>query len=187
MISFKRKKKDIPAKLFFDIIGTQDMTKLIIEGEPKEKDLVDAWDDIFDLYFTEKDDMKLKLILRKQANILRFDLLVTKAKMYMELVFSNAFKNSELDEILEELKELGLRINSSKNVTSQVLRILKQKIPSWEIRIEREKLDLIQLTKGKKAKFYDALASLTKVGGVALNQDITLGFYIAYEKQLSTK
>lgn len=178
---------EIPAKLFFDVLEDGDLNKLIVSGSPAEEELIDAWDNIFDKYFEAREDAKMRLILKKQATISLTARKIESFRDYTYILFNNPFNKEQLLEIVEALKKAGLRISIKNELKKEILRVLKITIPSLEIQLKLDTQNLKELTKGKKQKFVDALASMTLAGGVKLNNDVTLAFYIAYEKQLRKK
>lgn len=179
---------EIPAKLFFSILEDSEIDKLIIKGSPKKEELEKAWINIIDMFFTGRNDPKKELILKSQAIIRLIPYKMDMFTMYASILHSNPFNNEQLLELIDELKTVGLRINIKKDLNDEILRVLKQKIPALEIELKQQKEGLKELTKGDKLEFYSAIASLTKANnGVPLPENITLGFYLAYEKQLTSK
>ena len=140
------------------------MSKLIIKGKPNQDNLLKAWDNIFDLYFKEKDDQKLELILRKQASIMLTTYTIDMYKRFVTLLHHNPFSTEQLLEFIESLKVIKLRINTKNNLNDEILKVLKQTIPSLEIKLQLEKGNLQELTKGKKDEVLRRTSSNDKVG-----------------------
>lgn len=86
-----------------------------------------------------------------------------------------------------ELKKVRLRVNENKPIREEILRIQKHIIPALTTDLELEIENLKNLTKGKKAKFHEMLAAISKGLGFHTTENISLAMFLGYENSLTKK
>lgn len=97
---------NLPMNIFIDCICDQFFKKLIIEGEPSEDQLLEAWDIIFYQYIDANQDNEAVYILELKKDIA---LLEHKIKLIECTVANLIIVFSQ--KLLDALKSLGVRIN----------------------------------------------------------------------------
>lgn len=173
----------IPAKLFFDIIETGEVEKLVISGTPTENGLENAWDSIFDKYFAAREDGKLKLMMRTRGRIALLSQKLAVMQAVVRFMATYPLTKEERLEVVDKLAEIGVKINKEAPIVDEIMKVLKNSIPALETRLRLEKHNLDELAKGKKISYEKALVSMETCFGYSLSPDITLAKYLAYEEK----
>ena len=193
----KRKKKpplwrncEIPAKLFFEILETGKLAKLVKRktgSKPRTKDLVKAWEAIFDEFFTLKDSQKMRLILKVKNKILR---LSTRIELIERVLRSFALvkypDQEQLARMVEKLRKFRVKINPDGDLYEELLKALRNDLPALKTALEVEKENLNNLTKGEKTTFEENCVALEGFGW-NIAEDVSLRRYLAYDKAAHIK
>ena len=177
----------IPAYIFFDILTSDDLRLLIIKGEPKEGKLEKAFSDIFDLYYEDRNDGKLKLILKTKKTIIR---LYRKIGIIEAVVLSLVqfnFPKDKVKELIANLRKGGIRINEDLDLDEELLRVLKNDLAGFKTHLQLEEHNLKELSKGEKSSFEDSIVALEGVFNFAIDENVSLGKYLSYQRSANKK
>lgn len=178
----------LPASLFFEILESDDKTKLIqkdiyskYQKLPKKQELENAWDDIFDEFFKLKNDPKMRLILKVKKSILVLYAKINTIDTVVRAVSSMIMTEEMRDGLLTKLKPLGVHFEKGLNSREKILKILNYHLAGFRNRIALEEDNLKQLTKGVRQTFEEKCVALEEFG-YSISEDVSLRRYLAYEK-----
>ena len=172
---------EIPAKLFFDIMDTGDVRLLIIKGDPRDKLLDKAFENIFDKYYEKKNDGTLHLILKTRKRIvILYRKIGTIEGVLLSLSTFN-FPEEDIKKLVEGLKKLKVFINLENNLNSEILKALQVSLAGMKTQLALEEHNLTELTKGKKQDFIDTIVMLEQVFEYQIDDKLTLGKYLSYQ------
>ncbi len=170
---------EIPAKLFFNNLGNEDLSYLIISGKPSEKQLDDAYDTIYQLYLSKKDDQKVKTILKLKNDLVFLTARIEVVKASLIFLKNKYLNDTQRGEIIDSLaKNFQVYINKDKNILEQVSLILKNQIPSWKTNLDIQKHSYEELKKGKVSSFEEI------IDGISDSKDCSLKRFLDIEKGL---
>jgi len=175
---------EIPAKLFFDIMHTEDYQKM---GTVSIEECEKAYDVISDEYFTILPNIKLKTYLLKKAKIYHLEAKITYINSVLGLISFTPLTIHERNKIIDELNSIdGVKVNFKKDlnllkseiqrVQSSVLGILKNQINS--IKDDKEK-------KEEKSKYVfqgDIVRLRQALDGMHIDENISLYMYAELTK-----
>lgn len=177
---------EIPARLFFEVLKTQDLSLLKRnKGKAKEVDLKRNWANIYDEYFELKDDPKLVLIIRTQTEIIQMIRQVEIVRQAVYAISSVQFDKDQMASVIKGITDMGFSFDPD-NPLDSVLQIIKYEIPSIETRIEIEKDNLKNLTQGAASTFEDTCVAYES-WGYKIDENCSLRRYIAYERAVKQK
>lgn len=177
---------EIPARLFFEILETSNLTLLKkTEGKAKKGALSTNWAKIYDEYFLLKGDMKLANIINTQVEIAKLVRSIEVVRQALYAICTVQFDDDGVMEIITKIRKLGFEFDEKKLMDS-VVSILNHQIPSLETRIEIEKDNLKSLTDSVAATFEDSCVAL-EGWGYKIDEDCSLRRYVAYEKAVKQK
>ena len=181
----------IPAQLFFEIMESQDLKKLIYEpyGEnntvaPKEKQLSKDWANIFDEYFELVNDPKHRLVLKIKIKIVSLYRKISMIEIILKEIAIRPFTNEQKQNLFSQFKKLGIYIDVDKPIKEEIIRILKIDLEGFKTRFQIEKSNLDEITKGEISTFEENIVALERaLGKDYLPDTITLRRYATYIKQ----
>lgn len=173
---------EIPARLFFEILKTEDLTLLKKDKnkEVSKKNLRRNWEKIYDEYFELKDDQRMHLIVQSQKDIISLAASVELVKQALYVIVSKQLDDKQIKTLSKRIRALGYPFDDSDPLSS-AHQLLIDHIPSIETRIEFEKENLKSLTEGKAATFEDNCVAF-ETFGFSVDENCSLRRYIAYEK-----
>lgn len=177
----------IPAAIFFNNIGSDDLSFLIIEGKPTEHDLVNAWDELYDSYFEKKKDNKAKLILKTKNNVAILTYKITLARNLVKFLATHPLLDDERLHVIKQLKKLKINIDPKKDIIDEVHRVVVNQIPGWETRLNLEINNLEKLSKGKSATFEAMIDAISDAKGYPFSEDVSLIRYLEAEEKVIAK
>lgn len=167
----------IPARLFFKVASTGDLTLL-----PKGSD----WDAISDEYHLLSNDRRTTRLLEKQK---RVAWLILKAHVIQDTLFClNKFQmyREAREKIIEILKGLDVVIRPDA-VNEDILRTLNVTIGRIKNQIRLEELELKDQRKIIGATFDEVCVSIENVLERTISEDVTTYKFIAYKKSSEAK
>lgn len=172
----------IPANYYFNNQSKDDLSWLIIEGSPTQKQLTEAYNAIEDEYYSLKKDN-----LSEQKNRSRLKAGVIQAKISLSMNLLNFFglipvTNHQANEAFDKLKKIGVRFKSTLTPVEKIEVLKNQYIPSWETEIEIELDNIKDQSKKQSVSYEDALQWICDVKGRHLPEDISLRMFISAEK-----
>lgn len=133
---------EIPAKLYFKIIDTNDLS--LLGGETTEE-REQAWSKIVDEDYLVTKNTKIKSYLDRQCKIAVMELHIQAVRDHLYLLTSLSLTESNKKELAESLKELGVKIDVSKNIIDECHRVLKS-----DLGIMKNKLNMLISSEPKK-------------------------------------
>lgn len=172
----------IPAVLFFEILESENLKRLVIKGKFKKKELRKAWERIFDEYFLIKDDQKLRLILRMKKKIISLNHKINVVQNALKAVSVAPFSDEDLLLIIEKLKGLNIHINKGNNLYDEIIGAMNTQVAAVKTQIEIEQMKLKEITKGATSTFEDNCVGIENVLGRGISEDVSLRKYLSYEK-----
>lgn len=177
---------EIPARLFFEILTSNDLKLLKIdEGYTKKGQLKRNWSKIYDEYFVLKNDPKLAVIVNTQVEIAKLVRQIEVTRQTLYAICTVQMNDEQVELLAKRITEQGFYFDIDKPLES-VLRILQEDIPSIETRIEIEKENLKDLTEGVAATFEDSCVAY-EGWGYKVDENCSLRRYVAYEKAVLKK
>ena len=184
---------DIPAKLFFNILSTQNFNLLIKDisendnvKKPSKGTLNRTWDKIYDEFYLLVDSRQLRLILETKKTVLEYILKIETVKTVLFALAKYQFNEKQLEEIVQQLKEHNIFIDLKGDLTEQVSNIIKYDIAGLETALQIELDNLENLQDGEKRTF-EANCVIFEDYGFKVSTDCTLKMYIEYEKAVIAK
>ena len=188
---------DIPAKLFYKIIETNDDSLLIIKGNPDKTKLNDSWRLIYDEFFTIKNDGKLKLVLKSRFEIIKLDYKLQTIKNILFTISTAPLTKDERILLMEGLNKLDVNINveeykklvgfkSELFLKEEILRIHDYILPSIINKLNLEKGNYENLTEKKEiiSSFEDNCVNIENALGRQIDENMSLRKYLSYEKSV---
>mgnify|MGYP001828985291 CR=1 FL=1 len=178
----------IPARVFFDVLHTSDLQKLKkTEGKASEAELLEAWDGLFDSYYEAKNDGTMKQVMRSQKKMLVLYRKIGQLRQYLHILAFTPIPPEELKNLdFEGLAKLGCKIDPEGDILAQIKRHLDTTIPQMETQYRLEKAALDSLTSGERQSFEDNCVVIEGFG-YKVDENVTLGRYIAYERAIEKK
>lgn len=176
---------NIPAKLFYDNLGNEDLSFLTISGKPTEKELDKAWDSLYDMYFEKKDDRKAKLILKTKKKIAFLSYKIHVVRNRLQFLSTISLSYNQKREIIKDLnKFFKVRINVNAELLDEMHRIMTVQIPAWETNLQIEIANFDLLKKGKSSSFEASLDAINDSKGyAALDENVSLIRFLEAEKR----
>jgi len=133
---------EIPAKIYFKIIETNDLSLLGGENdEQREK----AWSKIVDEDFEISENSKIKQYLDRQCKTEYLRLNIQAIKDNMQVLLYTPTSESQKEELATILKELGVKIDIKKDIVEECHRVLKS-----DLGIMKNKLNMLIASEPKK-------------------------------------
>jgi hypothetical protein len=175
---------EVEAKKFFKIIETGDVSILGVDNCEQE------FEQIYDLYYSSKKDGLMKTILTKRVNISALENEIETVAVACNYILNMPLTKEKRQSLINALSKQGYHIDKDKDVKTEIERIKRVKLGAKKNLLEREKAQLIEITKdkGTNNSFDDVMASFESVLDKSHIPDtITLGRFIAYEKQVKEK
>lgn len=173
---------EIPARLFFEILKTENLNLLKKDKDKKvkQKQLKRNWSKIYDEYFELKDDQKMRNIIDIQKDIISLATSIELVKQALYVIVSKKIDKAQLKILSEKIKALNFPFDPEKPLDS-AHRLISEYIPALETRIELEKENLKSMTDGQASTFEDNCVAFESYG-YSVNENCSLRRYIAYEK-----
>lgn len=188
---------DIPAKLFYKIIETNDHSLLTIEGNPDKTQLNNAWRSIYDEFFTIKNDGKLKLVLKSQIQVIKLEFKIQTIKNILYAISTTPLTKDERIKLIEGVNSIGLNIDVEKYklevgkkselfLKGEIIRVNKTVLPHLINRLNLEKGNYDNLTEKKEivSSFEDNCVNIENALNRSVDDKMTLRKYLAYEKSV---
>lgn len=177
----------VPARLFFEILETSNLKLLIIKGNPKDGKLDKAFSKIFDLYFSERNDGKLKLILKTKKTIIKLYRKIGIIEAVVLSLVQFSFPKDKVKELIAGLRKGGININESLDLDKELLRVLKNDLAGFKTHLQLEEHNLKELSKGEKSSFEDSVVALEGVFNFAIDEKVSLAKYLSYQRSANKK
>lgn len=173
---------EIPARLFFEILKTENLNLLKKDKDKKvkRKQLKKNWNQIYDEYFELKDDQKMKIIIQTQKDIISLATTIELVKQALYVIVSKKLDDNQIKVLSEKIKLLNFPFDEN-NPLESAHSLITEYIPSLQTRIEFEKENLKSLTEGQASTFEDNCVAFESYG-YSVNENCSLRRYIAYEK-----
>lgn len=191
--------KNIPAKVFFEIMETKNYQ--LLKPKPKEKGLEELFLQIYDDYFLKSDNDEAKEYVRiiKEINFLEYK--ISSLKQVIAFYYFNRTTKEMREDFVKALKVgTGIEIDLSIDFAEEVKRVLTIEIGILNNDLQfvkQEYKDLLSQSKNKKFDYYERLAIMSNnlPNNSLLKENMLLDVYIAlsnlehkkYIEQLSKK
>lgn len=178
---------NLPAKLFFKVLSTQDYT-LLGEGTPEEQE--NAYYAIYDEFCLLSPNDELKRIYNKKAKIER---LYMKIAFIETVLYNIVYLKLTVEERLEFVNELNLlegvavKFNPDMPIKDEVIRIQTRVIGALKTQIKAEEATEEKQRKVVPYNFEQSLSSICLALGIYLHPEITLYEYVAYRNSAMEK
>lgn len=178
---------NIPAKLFFNNIGNEDLRFLIIDGIPNEKELSIAWNYIYDLYYDKKKDQKGSLILKTRNEIALLSHKIIISTNIIKFLSIHYLNNDEINQIISILSKLKIKINKDKGILEQIKKVLTIQIPSWETKLKLKEHNLKTYSNSEVVTFESMIDNISDWKGYSFPENISLIRFLEAEKSVIEK
>lgn len=188
---------EIPAKLFYKIIDTNDQSLLVIKGNPSKDLIVESWEKIYDEFFKLKNDGKLKLVLKAQLQIIKLEFQIKTIKNILYALSVTPFTKKERIEIIKSINTIGTNIDLKKYeslsgeesyifLKKEILRTYKFVLPGINNKLKLERGNYDNLTEKKEiiSSFADNCVNIENALGRAIDDNMSLEKYLSYEKSV---
>lgn len=191
--------KNIPAKVFFEIMETKNYQ--LLKPKPKEKGLEELFLQIYDDYFLKSDNDEAKEYVRiiKEINFLEYK--ISSLKQVIAFYYFNRTTKEMREDFVKALKVgTGIEIDLTLDFAEEVKRVLTIEIGILNNDLQfvkQEYKDLLSQSKNKKFDYYERLAIMSNnlPNNSLLKENMLLDVYIAlsnlehkkYIEQLSKK
>lgn len=178
--------ENIPARVFFKILETNDLT--LLQPDTADENLNDVFVPIYDDYFIKSDNYESRryLELTKEIAFLEYKINVIKEVIRL-IVFTKTTKKMRLD-LIQALKEgCKIYIDEKAPFVDEMERVLQVEIGIIQNDLNFAKLELENMSSKSQSKdydYYDKIGVLSNVlqGNSLLREDMSLAVYIALEK-----
>lgn len=177
---------DIPAKLFFKILDTNDYSLLGFDTEAENKQ---AFEQIFDEYHTLTQSGKLKndIELKKQIALLNYKIEVIETTLYVLLNFP--MTKDQRQDIIVNLHSIGVTITPENNMVEQINKIAEVSIGSMKtkLKILVDQYDKRSKTKEVKTTFEKMLVNIENVLNRTIDETITMRKFLALQESANER
>lgn len=176
----------IPAKVFFEILKTKDLSLLIPESE--KDNLEEIFSKIYDDFYTKMDNEESKNYLRLASEISFLEYKIATLKQCLHFYFTNKTTKEMRQEFTDALqKGLGIYIDLTVPFIDEVQRVLTTEIGIIENDLNLAKIDFEKMIKTSQSKDFDYFDDIGVLGQVLqgnnlVKEDMTLAIYIALNK-----
>lgn len=177
----------IPARTFFEIIESGDLSHLIISGKPSSKHLSNAWTKIYDLYYEKRQDSKMSMIFEHQKKMKLIEFKINVATNCMKALVIVDFPKEQLKEVCNALKKLNISIDPDKRITEEVLNKLQIDINNMKIQYDDQQAKIKNLSKGVKSDFEDICVNIENCLERSISENISMAKFISLEKSAIKK
>lgn len=175
---------DIPAKLFFKIIETNNL-ELLGKGSQKEREK--AFENIFDEYYQLEQDSGMKQLLEKKQMIALLKLKITYIDNLVQIILNSYLTTDQRLRLIDKLIAIEVKFDKKKPIKEECKRIQTIVLGGLKTRLKFEEQALSELSKGKRIKYEEALTSIEDIKGRVLNEDMSLRKFIAEKKSAQEK
>lgn len=178
---------NIPAKLFFKVLSTQDYT-LLGEGTIEEQE--NDYYAIYDEFCTLSPNDELKRIYNKKAKI---EGLYLKIAFIETILYNILYLKLTVSERLEFINELNnlegvkVKFNPDLPILDEVQRVQTRIIGTLKTQIKAEEATEKKQRESTPYNFEQNLAQICITLGIYLKSDVTLYEYIAYRSAAMEK
>lgn len=177
---------DIPAKLFFKVIETNDYSLL---GHSTEAENKQAFEQIFDEYheITNSGRVKNDIELRKQIALINYKIEILEITLHILLNFP--MKESQRLEIIENLKSIEVKIEPSENMVEQIERIAQTKLGSLKTKLNIliDRYEKQSNKKEVKNTFEKLIVNIENVLNRSIDENISMRKYLALQESCNEK
>jgi len=176
---------EIPAKMFFKIIDTSDLSLL---GEDSAENQQKSWNNIFDEYFELSGNKKIKSAMDKNFKLAFLELKIRKIKDCIHaLMYIIPYECiQEKQTIQGALKSLSVKYDPSKNTIDECSRILKSDIGMLKNQINIILSGIPKSKESIKRTFEDDMSSIMRVLGFSVPIDISMYLYLSHLKTVKS-
>lgn len=183
----------LPAHLFFEILESENLKLLSIKGKPSKSDLSKAWSNIFDEFYSLKNDTQLKQILRRKKSIIELNANIKISEnalkvitIFKDVLVDDRLKN-DLESLYNSLKQIGIHLDITKPINTEVLSVLQISVATYKTKLKIEQDELKSLTSGAKSSFEDSCVGIENVLDRTINEKVSLRKYVSLEKSAKEK
>lgn len=174
----------IPARLFFDVMHTEDYQLL---GTVGKEDCEDAYDKIFDEYLQIMPNPRLISYVRRKSKVENIQLKITTIKSILAIIAFTSLTQAERDVIIDQLNSIeGVKIRMSKDpkiIVSEIERIHTSVLGELRNILNMELEQLPKDTAKAKYVFEKDIVNLRlALDGMHINDDINLYMFAELTK-----
>lgn len=177
---------DIPAKLFFKILNTNDYYLLGFDTEAENKH---AFEQIFDEYhaLTQSGKLKNDIELKKQIALLNYKIEVIETTLYVLLNFP--MTKDQRQDIIVNLHSIGVTITPENNMVEQINKIAEVSLGSMKtkLKILVDQYDKRSKTKEVKTTFEKMLVNIENVLNRTIDEAITMRKFLALQESANER
>lgn len=172
---------EIPAKTFFKIIDTNDLSLM---GEDTPENLLNAWNIIFDEYYLISGNKKIKSAMDKRFKTAYLNLKIRLIKDCIHaLMYVIPHENIEEKKIIQgSLKALNVKYDYNKNTIDECHRMLKSDIGIIKNQLNMIAVDIKAKDESIQRTFEDDLSSIMKILGFSVPVDLSMYLYLSHLK-----
>lgn len=175
---------EIPAKLYFKILDSNDFT-LLGEGTNEEREK--AWSKIVDEDFEITNNQKVKSYLDKRCKIEALKLHIQAIKDQIYVLVYMPLTDKMKSECSENLKILGCKYDIEKDIVDECHRIMKSNIGILKNQLNMLEDTVIKKSEGIKKSFEADLVAIENVLMRPLHTDVTLRYFREASKSAKSK
>lgn len=181
---------NIPAKVFFDILKTEDYQ--LLKPKPKENkkaDLKALFMTIYDEFFVKSDNKEAKRYLELTKNIALLEYKISVVKQILHLLHYYPKTRKLQADLVKALKDgCGIEIDENNQFSDEVLRVLNVDLGILQTDLDFYKAEFDEMIRKSKAKdydYFDAIVNLSQVlpNNSLLKESMMLSTYVALEKE----
>lgn len=181
---------NIPAKVFFDILETQDYQ--LLKPKPKENkkdDLKALFMHIYDRFYLESNDKEAKryLDLTKSIAVLEYKIDLVRKVLHLLHYYPKTRKLQS--DLVKALKVgCGIEIDEKNQFADEVLRVLNVDLGILQTDLDfykAEFAEMIRVSKSKDYTYFDSLVDLSEAlpNNALLKESMLLATYVALKKK----
>lgn len=186
---------NIPAKLFFEVLKSQDFTLLLPTLTDKIKIrlgnkqlLKSTFSKIYDDFFTQTDSQEGKRYLQLINEISFLHYKINTLTQTLHFYYYNETTEQMRKDFAQALKEgYGINLNLTVPLADEVHRILTQEIGFIKNDLSFAQIEfdeMINRSKSKDFDYYEAIVGIANVlqGNNLVKEEMTLAIYVSLEK-----
>lgn len=166
---------DVPAKVFYKVLSTGDVSLL---GHESEQENTEAFDIIYDLYFSEVNNAFMKVMMKSRNRLVFLNYKITVLSNAINFIATTPLTTEDAKPLRDALLKMGVQLNQ--NSINQQIGILRNEILAEENAVK-------EFNKGEKSSFEARIVWMENVLGRSIDDNITLAKDIELEKSANLK